>query len=122
MFPRRRARHDLAVPHRRRFVGRPVKYYRRLRPETLEYRSLLAPFTPGDIIALRVGPGGSPTTAAAPVFLDEFDLSGSRVQTIQLPTTTVGNQHRLTLGGTAGTTEGMLIRSTNGQYLLLAGY
>jgi Ca2+-binding RTX toxin-like protein len=126
MPARRRPRHFPETSDRRRVQGRRVHYHRRLRLETLEDRTLLAPFAPGDIVALRVGPNANPgaplTNLATPVFLDEFSADGTTiVQTIALPTTTIGNQLRLTLGGTA-TTEGMLSRSSNGQYLLLAGY
>ena len=98
---------------------------RRLLLEPLERRELLAAFTPGNLVAYRVGPSGSPlglNDNATQVFLDEFSVStGALVQSIAMPTTSVGNQHSLTARGTS-VTEGLLTRSSDGKYLLLTGY
>ncbi len=125
MSPRRSVRHAQQVRQRHSLHRRRVYYHRRLRLEALEDRSLLAPFTPGDFVALRVGPNVNPntalTSAATPVFIDEIDSGGNVVQSIPLPTTVNGNQGRLTQSG-LNTTEGMLTRSADGRYLVLAGY
>ena len=66
---------------------------RRLFLEPLEGRQLLAAFMPGNIVAYRVGTIPNPVALdqkATAVFLDEFDPSGALVQSIPLPTTTVG--------------------------------
>src|SRR5688572_20334505 len=80
----------------------PAKRFRRLLVESLEERALLT-FTPGNVLALRVGTGAiGLSNLAAPVFIDEFnpnDLGGAPVQSIALPTTTVGSQKALTAGG-----------------------
>lgn len=80
-------------------------------------------FTPGNIVVLRVGDGSAALSSAAqPVFLDEFSsLTGQLVQSKALPTTVSGSNRRLTLSGTA-TSEGALTLSANKQYLCLAGY
>jgi hypothetical protein len=79
-------------------------------------------FTPGNLVVLRVGSGSAtPSSAATAVFLDEYTPGGTLVQSIALPTTANGNNHVLTLSGTAGS-EGALVLSANGQYLSFAGY
>ena len=78
------------------------------------------PFTPGNLAVLRVGTGsaalGSGSTA---VFLDEYSLTGTLVQSVALPNTGTGN--KLTSSGSA-TSEGIITRSANGQYIAIAGY
>jgi len=62
----------------RRVCRRTRLYHRRLFVEGLEERQLLAAFTPGNLVAYRVGfrpdesppPGFTLTGAAVPVFLD----------------------------------------------------
>ena len=54
-------------------------------------------------------------------FLDEYTPSGTLVQSIPYPTTTVGSNRRITNSGSA-TTEGLLTRSSDGRYLISAGY
>ncbi len=91
-----------------------------LTAKTLEVRA--APFVPGNLVVVRVGDGSATlSSAATPVFLLEYTLSGTLVQTIPLPTTISGNHRRLTLSGTA-TSEGHLTLSANGQYLTMVGY
>ncbi|GAB4195800.1 MAG: hypothetical protein OHK0022_12820 [Roseiflexaceae bacterium] len=81
-----------------------------------------AAFTAGNLVVVRVGNGSAAlTNAATPVFLDEFSPSGTLIQSISLPTSTSGGNAALTMSGTASS-EGTLVRSTNGSYLTLAGY
>ncbi len=90
--------------------------------ELLERRDAPAAFTPGDLVIYRIGTGSASLTSAAnAVFLDEYTPSGTLVQSVALPTTASGSNHRLVASGTA-TSEGLLTRSTNGQYLVLTGY
>jgi hypothetical protein len=80
------------------------------------------PFTPGDLVVVRVGDGSSLSGVTAPVFLDEFNpSSGALVQSVAMPITASGSNRAFTLGGT-NTTEGCLTRSIDGRYLSLAGY
>src|SRR5262249_41627979 len=82
----------------------------------------MAAFTPGDLVIYRVGAGAnSLSSAATAVFLDEYTPTGILVQSIALPTTAFGVNHRLTASGTA-TSEGLLTLSADGQYLMLTGY
>lgn len=79
-------------------------------------------FTRGNIVVVRVGDGSAaPTNAAQPVYLDEYTLTGTFVQSVALPVSSSGNNHAFTLSGTA-TSEGALTLSANGNYLQLAGY
>lgn len=81
-----------------------------------------AAFTPGNIVVVRIGTGtGALTTAATPVFLDEYSSTGILVQSVALPTANSGANNAFTLSGTS-TSEGALSLSPNGQYLSLAGY
>ncbi len=80
------------------------------------------PLTTGNLVAVRVGDGSAaPTSATQAVFLDEFTPAGVLVQSIPLPTSTNGAQRQFTLRGNASS-EGYLNVSTDGRYLLLAGY
>jgi len=79
-------------------------------------------FTPGNLVAVRIGDGSAAlTSAATAVFLDEYTPAGVLVQTIPLPTSTSGANFRLTNSGSA-TSEGLLNLSANGQYFVHAGY
>ncbi len=81
-----------------------------------------AGFSAGNVVVLRVGDGsGSLSSAAAPVFLDEYSPSGALVQSVPMPTTGSGDQRRLVASGSA-TSEGALALSADGRYLTLAGY
>ena len=82
------------------------------------------PFTPGDIVVLRVGAAGAGSSLAdtgTAVFLDEYTPACSLVQSIPMPTaSTVGGNQSLVLGNSSN--EGELNLSTDGLSLLLAGY
>lgn len=81
-----------------------------------------SPFTAGNVVVYRVGDGAAALgSTATAVFLDEYTPAGVLVQSIALPTTTSGLNRRLTATGNA-TTEGLMTRSVDGQYLILAGY
>ena len=81
------------------------------------------PFTAGYIVVYRVGDG---TTAlsdtGSAVFLDEYTTGGTLVQSIPLPTTAGSPPLSNPLIASSDTSEGLLARSTDGQYLLLTGY
>jgi predicted extracellular nuclease len=82
-----------------------------------------AALTTGNLVIYRVGNGAAAlASSATPVFLDEYTTSGgSPVQSIAMPTTDSGANQILTASGTASS-EGLLTRSTDGNYLMLAGY
>lgn len=86
-------------------------------------RAQAAPFTPGNIVVVRVGDGGTTalSTAATAVFLLEYTPAGTLVQTIALPTAASGANRALTASGTA-VAELNLTRSADGRYLVLTGY
>src|SRR5690349_7868760 len=74
------------------------------------------------LYVVKVGDGtaalGTGSTAA---FIQQFDLSGSSLGTINLPTADSGANKALTMSGSASS-EGFLALSQNGQYLTLGGY
>jgi len=81
-----------------------------------------APFASGNIVVERLGDGSTAlSSAAAPVFLDEYTPAGTLVQSIAMPTAVAGSNKRLTDSGSA-TSNGYLSRSTDGRYLVLPGY
>lgn len=81
-----------------------------------------ATFTPGNLVIYRTGDGvASLINTGNPVYLDEFTPAGTLVQSVALPTTLSGVQFPLIASGTASS-EGMLTRSADGQYLILTGY
>jgi len=80
------------------------------------------PINPGDLVVCRMGDGSAPlTSASTAVFLDEYTINGTLVQSFALPTATVGSQYALTDSGVA-TSDGMLSVSGNGQYIMMTGY
>jgi hypothetical protein len=79
-------------------------------------------FTPGDVVVYRVGDGTAGlSSAAAPVFLDEYSSSGSLVQSVAFPTSTSGSNNALVASGSA-TSEGELTLSADSRYLMATGY
>jgi hypothetical protein len=81
-----------------------------------------APFTEGNLAIYRVGDGAHDITdAPEAVFIDEYTPTGALVQSIALPTTSSGLSAALTAQGSAAL-EGLINRSTDGQYLVLTGY
>ena len=79
-------------------------------------------FTAANIVVCRVGTGtGSLSTSAAAVFLDEYTSGGTLVSSIAMPTTNGIVQKAFTVAGSAQS-ECQLNRSTDGRYLVLAGY
>jgi hypothetical protein len=81
-----------------------------------------AGFGAGDLVVVRIGDGSAALSSAAfPVFLDEYTPSGTFVQSVALPTIASGSDARLTASGSS-TTDGGLTLSPNSQYLALGGY
>jgi hypothetical protein len=92
-----------------------------------------AAFTPGDVVVVRFGDGSQPVTNfGQTVFLDEYrtndiaTLAGgftapTPVQTIQMPTSWVGNQAPL-ICAPPGATEGQMTLSQDGRFLVLTGF
>lgn len=81
-----------------------------------------ADFAGGNVVVLRVGTGGAAlTSAATPVFLDEYDAAGGLVSSTPVRTSVDGANRALTVSGTA-TAEGSLTRSADGRFLTFAGY
>src|SRR5437660_30566 len=79
-------------------------------------------FGAGNLVVARVGSGDAAlTSAAAPVFLDEYTPDGTLVRSVPLPTANAGVNKRLTMSGSASS-EGALVRSADGRYVSLAGY
>lgn len=109
---------------RRSLRGKPRRN-RTLRVEQLEDRSLLAAFTPGNLVVYRVGdlaPNNADLQASgSPVFLDEFTPDGTLVQSIPLPQVADGMNRPLVANGRRAE-EGALTLSVDGRYLFLTGY
>ncbi|MDB5267684.1 MAG: hypothetical protein JWP58_724 [Hymenobacter sp.] len=81
-----------------------------------------APFTPGNLVVVRVGDGSAGLTSAATVVvLLEYTPAGVLVQSIPLPTTVSGTNRILTVAGSS-TTDAGLTRSADGAYLVITGY
>ncbi|MBH8557764.1 T9SS type A sorting domain-containing protein [Hymenobacter negativus] len=81
-----------------------------------------APFTPGNVVVVRVGDGSAGlTSAATAVVLLEYTPAGVLVQSIPLPTAVSGTNRILTVAGSS-TTDAGLTRSADGAYLVITGY
>ena len=79
-------------------------------------------FTAGNIVVCRIGNGSTALSSAAfPVFLDEYTPDGTLVSTVAMPTANSGGNSMLTLSGN-NTAECQITRSTDGRYILLPGY
>ena len=79
-------------------------------------------FTPGNIVILRVGSGLTTlSNASTAVYLDEYTVTGTLVQSIAVPAAVSGSNHALTLSGSAAT-EGELTLSPGGQYVTFTGF
>ncbi len=79
-------------------------------------------FTAGDIVVSRAGDGiGALSSSGNPIFLDEYTTNGVLVQSVPLPTISYSGNFPFTYSGTART-EGGLSLTTDGRYLLAAGY
>ena len=114
-------RQPLRTPSTRR--AHRLAPHRRLLLEPLESRRLLAPFTPGNLLVLRLG-DGSPLPSgnvAMALYLDEVTPAGGRVQTIPVPVADNGPHQSLT-GSRIGDAEGLLTRTDDGQYVFFTGY
>ena len=78
-----------------------------------------APITPGNLVVYRVGDGTAALgTTATAVFLDEYTITGSLVQSIAVAST---GASAMTAVGNA-TTEGIMSLSQNGSSLVFTGY
>ncbi len=80
-----------------------------------------ARFTIDNVVVYRVGSGAALSNAAAPVFLDEYDQTGTKVQSIALPTAASDGNAALTAAGLSRS-EGLISRSADGKYLAVTGY
>lgn len=81
-----------------------------------------AQFTSGNLVVVRVGTGAAAlTNASNAVFLEEFTVDGTFVQSVPLPTAVSGLQFPVTVSGSA-TSEGLITLSADGQYLVAVGY
>jgi len=109
----------------RRSSRKNTHRHRVLKVEPLEDRSLLAAFTPGNLVVYRVGdvpPNSlSLATNGSPVFLDEYTPGGTLVQTVALPKVQDGLNRPLVANGQRAE-EGALTLSADGRYLFLTGY
>jgi hypothetical protein len=96
------------------------KATRRPAVELLEDRLTPAPFTPGDLVLVRVGAGDAALTGkATATFLDEYTPAGMPTGNSIVLSAAAANA--LSLSGT-GSGEGYLIRSADGHSLTLGGY
>jgi hypothetical protein len=88
-----------------------------------------AAFQPGNLVVYRVGAtGGLLSANGEPIFLDEYQItaaggipSATLVQSLPVPTSLSGSNQPCIASGT-GTTEGLMTRSGNGQYLIFTCY
>ena len=79
-------------------------------------------FTPGNLVIYRVGDGSAAlANTGNAIFVDEYTTTGILVQSIPLPTAASGANQPLIASGTS-TSEGLLTRSADGQYIVLTGY
>ena len=106
------------------FWNEPMKTNIKIQAATIAIFALIASaqaqFTPGDLVVLQVGNGGTLSSAAAPLFLDQF-TSTTAGQTVTPFITIPSDGSGLVLSGSASS-EGSLTRSTDGSILTFGGY
>lgn len=90
---------------------------------------LKAQFLPGNLAVLRYGDGSAAlTNTTVPLYIDEYDLAGNLVSTLEIPKTTVGSNFRIvglpksSAAATNYTTENSMTLSQGGDYLTIFGY
>ncbi|HEY1111904.1 MAG TPA: phosphodiester glycosidase family protein [Chitinophagaceae bacterium] len=87
-------------------------------------------FVPGNLVISRYGDGKTtlPTNnRTVPVFLDEYDLAGQKIQTLALPASENSggdeeSNNRILTGAPKFKDEGLITLSPNGYFLSLVGY
>jgi hypothetical protein len=84
----------------------------------------VGPFAPGNIVVDQIGDGSaSLSSTSAPVFLDEFTISGAPVQSIPMPqASTRPTSNPFHLMDSSASSDGQLTRSTNGAIIEIPGY
>ena len=70
---------------------------------------------------MRVGVAGSTDGIMGPTFMDEIDLTGALVQSLDLGSLAVPIRQTLFTGGT-GPSEGLITTSYNQKYVIFGGY
>ena len=93
-------------------------------PDQQPAADMLVPVPTTDFVVLRIGDGNSTLTSAATAgFIERRKIADGSIvgQPLALPTAVSGANKQLTFSGLA-TNEGYLSRSTDGKYLLVAGY
>ena len=89
-------------------------------PSAVESMSPTAAFVPGNLAVVQIGDGTVALTVnSAPTSVVEYTTAGALVQTIALPS--AATSPRLTVAGSS-TSEGHIVRSSDGNFLTLTGY
>ena len=97
-------------------------------PSSTPTATLSKPFTPGNLLLVRVGSGFSPlttTSSSAPVYLEEYEPSGgSLVQTMKLTGGLINASVPFSLSGKSSpfAPEGLLAVSNNALFASLGAY
>ncbi len=90
---------------------------------------LKAQFVPGNLAVLRYGDGTSAlTNQTVPLYIDEYNSTGTLISTLEIPKITVGSNYRIvglpksSAVATGYTTENSMTLSQGGDYLTIFGY
>ena len=112
-----------------------IKYVSTIDPCSDGYPCAIGGFanalTPGNILVMRIGSTNGPDLRVGtngvtdgiigPTFMDEIDMMGALVQTLDLGSLTVPIRMTLFTGGT-GPAEGLITTSFNKKYVIFGGY
>jgi hypothetical protein len=112
-----------------------IKYVSTIDPCSDGYPCAIGGFanalTPGNILVMRIGSTDGPDLRVGtngvtdgiigPTFMDEIDMMGALVQTLDLGSLTVPIRMTLFTGGT-GPAEGLITTSFNKKYVIFGGY
>lgn len=83
---------------------------------------LAASFTAGNIVVYRVGPDSGLTNTGNTVWLDEFNTSGTLVQSIMMPTNFNNGANSPLIASGLSSLDGLLTLSADGRFIVLTGY
>ncbi len=84
-------------------------------------KTIVSPFSTGNLLLVCAGDGSASPTGAVPVALQEYTISGTRVQTVMMPAVATGTNKKLTLSSLTSN-EGLLTRSADSACVTLVGY
>jgi len=81
------------------------------------------PFTPGNLAVVRFGDPAVVQSGANPIFIDEYNTKGEKIQTIPLPVSNRGSNFSIVSSSrSSANSDGLLTLSPDGKFISVLGY